>query len=275
MITHMTPLMANTLRLPSKPHVSWLARFGYFARALVYFMMGGLALLVVAGSRSGKTTDSKGTLRELLSQPFGRFFLIVIALGLLSYAIWRMYQAIKDTEHLGSKGKGLLKRVGYAIGGVIAASLASYAGRLAFSLAPSGGSEKTLAHKLLVLPFGQALTLAVGVGIIGFGLSQFVVAIKEKFLKHLAIPADKRRAVIPICKFGLMARGAVFSLIGIFFVRAAIHFNSHEAGGISKAWEVLRSQAYGGFLVAIVAAGFIAFGVYGVLESMYSDAPSS
>jgi hypothetical protein len=60
-----------------------LARWGYAAKGMVYFIIGLLAAQA-AFTTGGKTTDSEGALVELLRQPFGKFLLGAIAVGLSS-----------------------------------------------------------------------------------------------------------------------------------------------------------------------------------------------
>ena len=265
--------LVHDRRLRSKIQI--FARVGYAARATVYFLMGLFALLLATGNSEGKATDSKGTLRELLEHRFGTAFLLVLAVGLFCYAIWRLYETFADPTHEGTKAKGLMKRAGFLIGAIGHGSLGIYALNLIFYFSqPKGAAEQSYAHKMLTLPFGQILTGAVGAGIVAFGLSQFFVAIKEKFCKTLDIPSDKRDVVVPVCKFGLMARGAVFALIGWFFIQAALHYSSREAGGIARAWQVLREQPFGNYLIAVVALGFLSFGIYGAVEALYDRTPA-
>jgi hypothetical protein len=73
--------------------IAWIARSGYVARGVVYLIVGGLAVLAALGS-GGETTDSKGALRTIIQQPFGQVLLGLVALGLVSYAVWRLVQAI-------------------------------------------------------------------------------------------------------------------------------------------------------------------------------------
>ena len=47
----------------------------------------------------GEETDTEGGFSTVLRQPFGKFLLGVLALGLLGYSVWRFVQAIKDPEH--------------------------------------------------------------------------------------------------------------------------------------------------------------------------------
>ena len=246
-----------------------LARWGYFSRAIVYLLMGLFAVLLTIGSPEGQATDSKGALRHLLEQPFGSVLLLLLAIGLFSYAIWRFAESFFDFNHQGSSAKAIAKRIGYFGGGLAHSFLGVYAFRLIAHLSAQSTTEKGVAHQLLTLPFGQLLTGVVALIILGFGISQVVMGIKNKFLNELNLPLKIKGWLCPICKVGFMARGFVFVLVGGFFLRAAFFENSKEAGGIAKAWKVLREAPYGDFLILIVAIGFIAFAIYGFAESKY------
>lgn len=50
--------------------------------------------------------------------------LVLVAIGLIGYVIWRFVQAIKDPENKGNDAKGLAVRIAYAVNGLIYASLA-------------------------------------------------------------------------------------------------------------------------------------------------------
>jgi hypothetical protein len=83
--------------------------------------------------------------------------------------------------------------------------------------------------------------------------------------------------VSPVCRFGLIARGAVFVIIGAFLVVAAVQLDSAQARGLQGALETLQRQPYGWILLGIVALGLVAFGVYSLIEAWYRriDAPAT
>jgi len=58
-------------------------------------------------------------------------------------------------------------------------------------------------------------------------------------------------------------------VIGIFIVKAAVDYSPKSAVGLDGALERLARQSYGTFLLAVVAAGLIAFGVYSIAEARY------
>ena len=99
-----------------------LARLGYASKALIYAIIGVLAILAAA-NRGGRVTDTSGALRVVLTQPFGRLLLLVLAAGLCGYALWRLLDAIKDPDRHGTDFKGLVNRIGNAIRGLIYGAL--------------------------------------------------------------------------------------------------------------------------------------------------------
>jgi hypothetical protein len=244
-------------------------RIAYSARAIVYTLMGFFTLLVAMGHAPAHSTDSKGVFREILEHRYGTILLLAIAVGLFCYSAYRLLQVYTKPNDKSAK---LIKKLGYLFGALAHASLGLYAVNLIFYFSkPKADTEHSLAHTILTLPFGRLIMFAIGFTIIAFGISQLVIAFKEKFLKDMSIPWQQKKWLVPFCKFGLSARGVVFALIGWFFLRASSHASSVEAGGIGHAWSVLRHLPYGNLLTAIVACGFIAFGMYGFTEAIYKD----
>jgi len=70
----------------------WLSRAGFVARSLIYGIIGILALKLALG-HGGKTTDQKGALHTVANQPFGKFLLTLVAVGLGGYSLWRLVRA--------------------------------------------------------------------------------------------------------------------------------------------------------------------------------------
>jgi hypothetical protein len=198
-----------------------LARFGYATKGAVYIIIGLLAALA-AFNRGGRTTDSQGAFKEILSQPYGQVLLGAVAVGLVGYALWCLVQAIKDTENNGSKAKGIVIRLGYGVVGLIHASLALTAVQLisgSHSSYRGEESSKEWTAILLSQPFGQWLVGAAGVGITMAAIVQFYQAYTGKFRKELKrgeMGDGVELWVTRVGRIGLTARGIVFAVIGIF-----------------------------------------------------------
>src|SRR5438128_10242426 len=78
-----------------RPWVAHCARAGFAARALVYATIGVLAGRAALGD-GGKTTDTHGAIQSLGEGTFGQVVLVLVALGLTGYAVWRFIQGIVD-----------------------------------------------------------------------------------------------------------------------------------------------------------------------------------
>ncbi|WP_447045576.1 DUF1206 domain-containing protein [Vreelandella sp. H-I2] len=265
--------MANDMSNPDhRDAIKLFARLGYASRGIVYLLVGGLAALAAFG-QGGQTEGSRGALERVLAAPFGKILLGLIALGLVGYALWRSIQAIKDADHHGIDAKGIAIRTGLMVSAVTHILLAFFAATLIFqfggSSGGSGGGSQGMASWLMQQPFGRWLVGAVGVIMIGAGIAHAFKGYKAKFHKHFDMPTQTQQWAYPICRFGLVTRGIVFVIVGSFFIIAAYQFNPNEAGGTAEVFTTLRSQVYGQWLLAIVAIGLFAFGLYSLLAAVY------
>ncbi|MFJ7827766.1 DUF1206 domain-containing protein [Psychrobacillus sp. NPDC096623] len=257
----------------AKPWVRRFARFGYMTKGIVYGMIGVLAALAAFGP-GGEMTGTSGALQSIAEMPFGEIALWIIGIGLFGYIIWDFIKAIKDPDNVGTDAKGLIKRTGYFISGVIYANLAYVALKLASHAGSAGGgnSEKTISAKLMEQPFGIWVVGLVGVIIMGYGAYELYSGMKEKFMSEFKTfeMNDTERKVARIAgKIGLISRGIVLGMIGFFFIRTAYTNNPDESKGLGGALTELASQPFGKFLLAIVAIGLILYGVYQIIRGRY------
>lgn len=266
-----------TSSLPQTPSsgIKALARFGFAAKGVVYIVVGTLAVMAATGTQGGKTADKEQALQTIQDLPFGRFLLGLVAFGLLGYVIWRLVQAFRDTEDKGSDAKGLARRLGYAGSGLLYTGLAYAAGRAAFSggnanQGGGGSTQQSMVAKLLAQPYGQWLVGAIALGVIGAGLYQIYRAYSGKFAKHVnssSLPAEQQKIVFRTGQVGYTARGIVMAIIGYFILQAALQSNSGKVEGTEGAFDLLASM--GPVVLAIVALGLMAYGVYMLVQAKY------
>jgi hypothetical protein len=258
----------------ASPWVERLARFGYMTKGLVYAIIGVLAAQVAFGT-GGQTTGSSGALQEIVSQPFGQILLGIVAVGLVGYALWRLVEAAIDPENYGSDAKGIGKRAGYAISGIIYGALAWTAIQIVMGSGGGGGnSTQDWTARLMSQPFGRWLVALVGIGVIGFGLYQIYKGATAKFRKKLALEDmsdTEQSAAIAAGRFGLSARGIVVGLIGLFLVQAAWQAQPSEAEGLGSTLQEIIQQPFGPWLLAVVAIGLIAYGIYMAFMGRYRN----
>src|SRR5947209_3046660 len=70
-----------------------LARAGFVARGVIYGVIGILAVKLAVGA-GGKTTNQSGALKTIAHQPLGKVLLVLVAIGLAGYALWRILHAV-------------------------------------------------------------------------------------------------------------------------------------------------------------------------------------
>ncbi|MGP1387751.1 MAG: DUF1206 domain-containing protein [Thainema sp.] len=247
--------------------VEVLSRLGIAAKGIVYALVGILALQAAFGA-GGQATDQQGAFGTVISQPFGKFLLSLIALGLIGYVVWRLVQTFKDPDRNGTDAEGLLKRFAYFISAVIYGALAFAAIQIVLGNS-SGSSGDSSAQdwtaRLMSQPFGQWLVGTVGAIIIAIAFYHFYQMFSAKFRKYFKwheMSQTERTWSTRLGRLGHGARGVTFLIIGGFFIQAAIRANPNEARGLGGALRTLEQQPYGPWLLGLVALGFIAYGIY-------------
>lgn len=255
------------------PWVEWLARFGYAARGVVYGLTGILAVQTAIGA-GGATTDTRGAVQLIAQQ--SRFLLILVSIGLFGYALWRFVQATLDPEHKGTDPKGLAERGAMIASGIAYGSLAIAAARIAggspAAAAQSGGGTEGMTANLMSQPFGRWLAALAGIAVIVTGCYQIQQGWREKFRRKLDLermPGTLRHRVVQAGKIGLLSRGFVFLITGLFLILAAWQEDPGEARGLGGALATLAQQPYGPWLLGLVALGLTAFGIFSLVEARY------
>jgi hypothetical protein len=260
------------------PWVERLARFGYAARGVVYAVIGLLAIQAAYSGRGSQDlaqeATPQGALQRIAEQ--SRLLLVLVAIGLAGYALWRFVQAGLDTENKGSDGKGLVKRASMAMSGIIYAGLAIAAIRLASGKGSGGGGtsggSQGFTADLMSKPFGRWLVILAGIAVIVSGCYELYDAWSKKFhnrLKLQEMSADEERLATRTGQAGLAARGIVFLLSGWFLIQSGLKYDPSQAQGLGGALEALARQPSGPWLLGLVALGLIAYGAYSFLQARY------
>jgi hypothetical protein len=264
--------------VPSPPP-EWIKNFakvGLTAKGIVYCLIGIIAFMAAfeLGGNSKSGSGKTGVFQFLLDASYGKILLGLIAIGLLCYAIWRLIQAIKDTQNKGTDAKGIAIRLRYAFSGLVYGTLAFYAAKLVLGNSGSGGndSRETLVRELLQQPFGQWLVGIVAVGIAIAGLYQIYMGVSDKYREKIEKAGLKREVedmLIKTGKVGYIARGIVWLIIGWLFLKAAMNSNPNQAGGSRSAFQFLESSSYGSYLLGGVALGLICYGIFMFMRAKY------
>jgi len=248
--------------------VSWLARFGFAGRGLVYVVLGLLAVQVALGHTA--RADKNGALASIKDKPFGSVLLVVLAISFAGYAVWRLLDGVVGhREEDGAKRWG--KRVASLFRGVVYAALAFSTARFVFS---SPGRDKTepLTARVMGMTGGRTVVGLIGAALVVGGLVIAVRGVREKFLKKLDLGSagdGLRTAVKAVGIVGLAGRGLVLALVGGFLVQAAVTFDPDKAKGLDASLKSLADAPFGPVLLACAAVGLVAFGLWSWVEARY------
>jgi len=261
-----------------EPWTDRAARAGYVARGIVYLLFGGFALAAAAGV-AGEPTDPTGALSSLTRLPTGRVALGAIALGLLVHAAFRGVLVLTGEptpEH--GRWRRLATRVRHGFAACLYAGMALTAGALAVGRHGQAHADKDvqtrhLSARLLAAPFGRPILvmIAIGIGVaaaVWIGRAFGPDRAREQ-LRVEAMSEGQRRLMAVLGRVAYVARATVLAASGYFLARGAIDRAPRETRGPAGALRAVWQLPHGGLLLAMVGAGLVAFGVYGLLEARW------
>lgn len=254
---------------------SWievLARTGYAARGIVYLVIGFFAVLAAFGRSEAKGTE--GALASILSQPFGTVLVGIVAFGLAAFCIWRLVQAIRDTDDHGAEAKGVAIRGGLAASGLSYAALALLAISMARgtrSGSEGGGGDPSGAWLAAAHDAGVGWLLVYGVAALLFvvGAAHIIKGIRAGFEKYFRCPDDIMGWLRPLGRFGLIARGLVFLIVAALVVSGGLAYNAENRPGLADALQAVQGYSFGWLILLVIALGLAAFGAYSIAEARY------
>lgn len=255
------------------PWMERLTRLGYAVKGFLYVAIGFIAIAGALG-KSKTPADQLGAITTFARLPNAEIFLWVILVGLVAYALWGVVRAVVDPFHKGTDLKGLLARGGYLISAATYASFVLPTYDLIRGSRHSANSNSTvhLVSRVMNMPMGRWIVGAVGVAAIAAGLYQIYSGIKQNYdevFKSYRLSAQQIKVARQVGRFGTIARGIVFGLVGFFIALAAWRANPGSAQGFNGALKYLAQQPYGIYLLLVVALGLIAFGIYSFMNAAW------
>ena len=162
-------------------------------------------------------------------KPFGALALLLLAFGLLNYAVWNAVQAVWDPERVGGNWIGNALRVIFGFSALLNVFLAYKTAGVALGWSWSGatGDEavQSWTQRGLEMPGGRALVLLAAAVMAGIALSLVVRLVRGKYLNQFAAPDRKGTsgAVVKACAwYGFLARAVVAAMTACFLWRAGL-----------------------------------------------------
>lgn len=263
--------MTSTASVSGTAEDAWekAARVGFAVSGLLHLLIGVLAFQLAFGD-SGESADQSGALSTVADEPFGAAVLWISVVGFLALGAWQFAKAAHVGHSRGESSTGdRLKAIGRA---VVYLALAV----AAFGWTSGGGSSSKdqtqgLTADLLEMPGGQVLVGAIGVAVVGVGIYHVVKGWRKKFLEDLTgLPRGQAgRGTLWAGTVGYVAKGVALGVVGALFVVAAVQHDASEASGLDGAMHTLKESPAGPVLLALVAVGLMAFGVYCFVRARY------
>lgn len=248
-----------------------LTRMGFIGYGLLHLAVAWLAWQIAFG-QAGEAGDQSGAFRTLAAQPFGRFLLWLIIVGLGAMAIWQASLAIWGHRQKHGRSR-VFERLASAARVLVYTALAFTAGRVVTGAPSSSGDQQQNATAgIMAKPAGVWLVGLAGLVVLAVGIGMVIYGGKRVFEQKLnlaELPWRARNLAVRTGQVGYVAKGIAFSIVGYLLVDAAIRHDASKSRGLDAALHTLAGQPYGKFLLVAVALGFAAFGVYCFFQSRY------
>ena len=246
----------------------WLVRLGYLARAVLYTLLGVIALT----SRERISEGAQGVFQAVRDVPAGTAILWLLVLGLIGYALFRASSAIFDVEHHGTDKKGLAQRAGHAGSAVGHLVLAWSAFQFATDSGGSGGSEGGRAQEaaagVLSFQFGNWVLGLLGLAFLAAAFFQAKKGITGEFMSRISSSAPD--ATRWLGGAGYIARAVVFAIIGWALMQSAWFGSTGEVVTLGGAIATLSDD---GLAFTLVAIGLLMFGLFSLVLARYRTIP--
>ncbi len=255
------------------PTMDRLTRLGYAIKGLIYIIIGLLAIQGALG-KSSTPADQLGAIAAISKLPYGMLALWIVLIGLISYSLWGLIRAFLDPFHKGNDTEGLLIRGGYLVSAVTYASFILPTYELITGAGGGSQSHQTVKFVAAVMSttWGRVGVGILGLAVVAGGFYQIYLGITSNFdkqFKPYALNPQQLKIAKQLGRYGTIARGVVFALVGFFLCLAAFYANPSTAKGFNGALNFLARQPYGLWLLGIIALGLIAFGIYSVMSAAW------
>lgn len=271
----MTATVSRPRRSEAERGLSLLGRAGLAGRTGFYMILTALTVrIALLGGRSGRQADAHGALAIVSRPVIGKVAIAAVALGFLLFGVGRLIGAFQDDS------VSMVRRVLTVFQGLFYVALAYVPVSFLAGNHQTGSQQEQqrTTARVLAIPGGQALLIAVGLILIAVCAQQIRGALKHDFRDGLRL-GQAPRAVRSIANgagvVGITARALVFLPVGIFLVVSAFQKNPAHSYGTDGELLALSGHEWGVALLVVVAAGLATFAVFSAIETRYREVISA
>ena len=270
----MSALSKASAHVPSKRQaVEKIAQAGYLTKGALYVIVGVLSFRAAIGF-GGDISGTRDAVKFIAGQPFGRVLLVLTAIGLFCYALWRFVKA-----YIGSSGDdsheavSVAKRAGSVIGGLAYISLGVFVVKLLTGSGSSGSSKSTeMLQKFATTSWGPWVLAALTIGVLIAAGVQFKHAVKPDLRKKIDttdLSQKVQRGIVKMYQIGSAARGVVFAIIAFFLGRSAYLSTTTDVKSSEDALHKIAALPYGDWLLGIISIGLLLYGASCLVQGRY------
>ncbi|HEY7811885.1 MAG TPA: DUF1206 domain-containing protein [Nakamurella sp.] len=239
-----------------------LVTVGLITYGIVHILVGWIAVQIAwGGGGSSEEASQQGALAEMTRQPVGVLVLWLTVVGLFAMTVWQAAEAGWGHRDKPAGFKRIRKRLS-SVGRAVSYAAIAVAAITALRGTSQSGDQKEegWTARLMALPFGRILVIAVGVIIIAIAVRLVVRGINRKFAQDLT--GVVRDPVLRLGQIGYVSKGIAFALVGGLFCWAALTYDPSKAGGLDDALRTINSAPLGSVLLTVIAIGLVCFGIF-------------
>jgi hypothetical protein len=203
-------------------------------------------------------------LERLQAVPAGDFLLLVVAVGLFGYGLFRTIAGIVDLDDEGTSAVGIVTRIGLVVSG-LAHWLLCYVALHVAVIGDAGSTqqEEAAARTAFEYPGGAVLVGLVGLMVVVTGAGQLLSAWRGQFMDLLDVKTPRFTRVAGAA--GYAARGAVFVVVGWQVISLAIGWGGRQLG-MDSALQLIAEREW---VFPFIAVGLVLFGIFSLIVAWY------
>lgn len=174
---------------------------------------------------------------------------------------------------IGTNAPRQIIRLGHLLNGGLHSVLVIEAMRILFGFGGTAGGERTQKEwiaRAFGVPLGRYAVGIVGIGISLYGLYQCYRAVTREKDSRVDLSRTSLRPIMDAFGIaGLLSRGVMFAVIGVYLIRAAWWQHPQYAVGLASALATLRQRPYGDWPLGTVAVGLMIYGLLQIMKEPY------
>lgn len=248
--------------------VDVLGRVGLVGYGIVHLVVAWLALQVAFGVPDAPP-DAAGAVGTIAATPGGVLALVVAVVGLLAFALWQLTAAAVGFRWVRG-GERVRKRVGAVAKSIAVCGLAGIIVEYLTGIRSSNGTVQQLAAQVLTLPAGRLLLGIAAAVLLGLAGAMTYTGVRRTFMGDLDVrrlASGVQNAIEVLGVIGHLGRALAIGVVAGLAGAAALLADPGWAGGLDEALRALGTTAAGTGLLAVVAAGFMAFGLFCIADA--------